>query len=206
MLTRPLVADAEGPVSDDLLGDLSFPLAERQVVEQTAERFHVPAELIYAVIREESAFNVRALSPRGARGLMQMMPATARRMAQLASVRGFYLGQLFTPRVAILLGGQYLHELLELFEGDLGSAVAAYHAGEKAVARWRRANPGVPSDVLVEEIPFASTRRYVKKVLASMGIYRLLRERDLAEASASAATAAHDLCEPTPVPLRCEER
>jgi hypothetical protein len=112
-------------------------------IREAAERYGVEEGLIRAVIRVESGFNSRAVSPKGARGLMQLMPATARRLGVFDA---------FDPRQNIFGGVQYLRMLLDLFQGDVSLALAGYNAGENAVARYR----GIP--------PFRETQGYVNKV------------------------------------------
>jgi soluble lytic murein transglycosylase-like protein len=109
-----------------------------------ARRYGVPESLITAVIRAESAFNPRAVSPKGARGLMQLMPATA-------SVLG--VRDAFDPAENIDGGVRHLRALLERFSSDLALALAAYNAGEQAVLTYG----GVP--------PYPETREYVARVL-----------------------------------------
>lgn len=101
--------------------------------------------LIHAIIRAESDFDPRAISRKGARGLMQLMPETAGRMA---------VGNAFDPEANIDGGVRYLRWLLDLYRGNIDLALAAYNAGEKAVARYG----GIP--------PFRETRQYVGRVLA----------------------------------------
>ena len=105
----------------------------------------LPAELIHAVIKTESNYNPRAQSPKGARGLMQLMPATAKR---------FGITDSLDPRDNILTGSRYLRWLMDYFNQDVELAVAAYNAGEGAVVR---AGNRIP--------PFPETQKYVPKVL-----------------------------------------
>lgn len=114
-----------------------------KLVEQTASRFHVDPELIRAVIRVESGYNPKALSNKGAMGLMQLIPETAQR---------FGVTDAFDPRQNLEGGVTYLKYLLDLFGGDLSLSLAAYNAGEHAVQRYG----GIP------QIP--ETQDYVRKV------------------------------------------
>ncbi len=115
------------------------------IIVEASRKWNVQPELLRAIIAVESKFNPRAVSKRGARGLMQLMPETARRFA---------VGDLFDPRVNVLAGAQYLRFLLDLFRGDIELAVAAYNAGENAVIR---AGYRIPA--------FAETQSYVPAVM-----------------------------------------
>lgn len=114
------------------------------IVTKTAKSFDVEEALIHAIINTESSYNVRAVSPKGAQGLMQLMPATARR---------YQVSDVFDPEQNIQGGVRYLRDLLRLFNQDIHLSVAAYNAGEGAVQRYR----GIP--------PFDETREYVRRVL-----------------------------------------
>jgi soluble lytic murein transglycosylase len=128
--------------------------------------------LIAGLIREESVYDPRALSPVGAIGLMQLMPETGRRVAREAGLSGFAVEQLYTPDVNLTLGVRYLADLLQRFAGNEAYAVAAYNAGPEAVAKWLEAGPPRSIEEFIEEIPFFETRGYVKRVLRSAWLYR----------------------------------
>jgi soluble lytic murein transglycosylase-like protein len=112
-------------------------------VEQAAAEHELPAELIRSVIQVESNFTPFAVSPKGALGMMQLIPETARR---------FGVSDAFNPVENIRGGAKYLKYLLDLYHGDYGLALAAYNAGEGAVAK----HGGLP--------PYAETRKYVESV------------------------------------------
>jgi len=122
-------------------------------IREAATLYQIPAELVRAVIRVESDFDPRAVSPKNARGLMQMIPATAERMM---------VTDAFDPRENIFGGTRYLRVLANLFNGDIELTVAAYNAGEGAVMR----HGGIP--------PYAETQDYVVRVLS---LYRQYRSR-----------------------------
>lgn len=135
--------------------------AVKPVMEQAANHFGVDHALVTAVMAAESAFNAQAVSPKGAIGLMQVMPATAKRFGVTARPGESVERQLRDPEVNIFTGTRYLAHLIKLFEGQLELAVAAYNAGEGAVMRSGRQIPN-----------YRETREYVVKVL---GLYNALR-------------------------------
>lgn len=123
-----------------------------ELIEAFAAEHGIDSALIRAVIQVESNFNRRAVSRRGAQGLMQLMPSTIWRLS---------VGDAFDPHENIGAGVRYLRQLLDQFQGDLRLTLAAYNAGENAVLRYR----GIP--------PYQETRDYVRKVLS---LYRRTRE------------------------------
>jgi soluble lytic murein transglycosylase-like protein len=127
----------------------SVPLHFKPFIQEASATFSVPPELIHAVITVESNYNPLAVSPKGARGLMQIMPATATRFGSNGN---------FDPRQNILTGSRYLRWLLDYFNDDIELTIAAYNAGEGAVMRAGRKIPR-----------FAETESYVPKVLS---VYR----------------------------------
>jgi Transglycosylase SLT domain len=120
-------------------------------VLEAGRRFQVNPTVVAAVMRVESAFDHRAMSRKGARGLMQLMPATAARF-------GVGVDELFTPARNIEAGARYLRFLVDRFDGDAVRVFAAYNAGEHAVERYG----GVP--------PYRETQEYVRRVLRTLGV------------------------------------
>lgn len=141
---------------------------------KTRARDRVDPFLVSALIREESVYDPRALSPVGAIGLMQLMPDTGRRVARAEGLSDFSVDQLYRPEVNLTLGVRYLADLLERFAGNEAYAVAAYNAGPEAVTRWLENGPPRAIEEFIEEIPFAETRAYVKRVLRSAWLYHAL--------------------------------
>lgn len=132
--------------------------------------------IILSIIRQESSFASHAVSPAGARGLMQIMPATARQMAQKKK-KAFSLQRLNASRdFNVDLGSTYLADLIKRFNGSYILAIAAYNAGPTNVNRWLRSigTPGEDIDPIdwIERIPFGETRNYVHRVLENLHIYR----------------------------------
>ncbi|MFC5521983.1 lytic transglycosylase domain-containing protein [Polaromonas jejuensis] len=125
--------------------DIAPPEAFQPFILEASAASGLPAELIHAVIKVESNYNPRALSSKGARGLMQLMPATAKRFGSTNS---------FDPRDNILTGCRYLRWLMDYFNQNIELAVAAYNAGENAVVKAGHKIPAFPE-----------TQKYVPKVL-----------------------------------------
>jgi soluble lytic murein transglycosylase len=125
-------------------------------------------------MREESSYRPDALSVVGARGLVQVMPATGASVAERLGWKGFHEDQLFVPSRNLALGSSYLGELLRTFDGRVSAAVAAYNAGPDAVARWLREGGSLEDDEWVESIPYDQTRSYVRRVLRSLHVYQAL--------------------------------
>ena len=124
------------------------------VVAQAAGRYGIEAALLHAVISVESGYNARAVSKRGAAGLMQLMPGTARR---------YGVADVFDPADNVRAGALYLNDLLKLFDNDIRLALAAYNAGEGAVIKYGRRIP-----------PYRETAAYVPKVVDFYQKFRLL--------------------------------
>ena len=153
----------------------AFPLGYQHIIQSVVPQ-HVDPFLVSGLIREESLYSARVVSPVGAIGLMQLMPTTAKRVAQQMNLSdsGFALNRLYQPKYNIQLGALYLGQLLNDFQGNIIYAVAAYNAGPQAVQRWITRNGNRPSDEFVELIGYKETRGYVKRVVGSYRIYRTL--------------------------------
>lgn len=147
----------------DLL-ELSYPDEFRAPIRATAEQAGVPAPWVYGLMRQESLFNPRAVSPSNAYGLLQLLLPTAREVAKRHGRAQPTIDDLKSPAVNIPLGAAYLGELRERFDGQFAPAVAAYNAGPNAVKRWLPQQP-VDADVWIENVPYTQTRAYVQKVL-----------------------------------------
>jgi soluble lytic murein transglycosylase len=152
--------------------DFFYPLGWRSELNDAATRAALDPYLVAAVVREESSFDPQARSRVGARGLMQLMPDTAR---QLAKGRGLPSGDdmLADPGANLLLGSAYLAGLMKEF-GEPRLAVAAYNAGPARVREWWKARATDDVEVWVELIPFDETRFFVRRVMLSWEEYRRL--------------------------------
>ncbi len=155
-------------VDSDVYKLVAYPTPFRRIVKQISDRFNVSEPLIYAVMRQESLFNVYAVSPSGAMGLMQLMDFTAKWKAKRLGINAKDVFDVYTN---ITLGTAYLRYLLDYWEGDLVRAVASYNAGPGAVSKWKDYGDDY---IFIELIPYRETRRYVKKVLYNYYVYREL--------------------------------
>lgn len=152
--------------------ELRFPLAWHDSFTGAANRYGIPAISLMAIARQESAFGVDVVSPAGARGLMQLMPPTARETANRVGLRNFQIRDLFDPAVNLRLGSDYYHQLLQRFDNNRILAAAGYNAGPGRVRTWRQRTDGqLPVDAWIEAIPFPETRQYVQNVLSFSVIY-----------------------------------
>ena len=149
-----------------------FPPAFQNDFERMAAAHDLDPWLAMAVARRESAFNPQARSPVGAMGLMQLMPATARKVAKDANLGRPTNQTLQNPDLNIQLGSRYLAELLDEFKGNRVLALAAYNAGPHRVNNWLgEEDDAVPADVWIESIPFRETRDYVQAVLTYRALF-----------------------------------
>jgi len=154
---------------------LAYPRPYADLVLQQAKQNALPPAWIYAVMREESAFDAEAQSPADAYGLMQLILPTARSAGKALGLP-HDRASLLRPSVNIPLGARVLGKYRDQFPEDPWLAIAAYNAGPGAAKRWRRDRSGASFDLWVELIPYVETRRYVKRVLGSAAVYAIVYE------------------------------
>ena len=158
-----------GMISERRVQSAMFdPESYDRLIQRTAAANKVDVALVKAVMHAESAFNPNAISPKGASGLMQLMPATAAR---------YGVDDIFDPEQNVQGGVRYLRDLLVMFKNNYHLAIAAYNAGENAVIRHK----GIP--------PYSETRLYVRKVMSYKKKYTPAPARRAAKAKASVASA-----------------
>lgn len=149
-----------------------FPLPYKETVERHALAHQLDPLLIASIMRVESGFDPRAISVKGARGLMQLMPETAQWVAEQMGMDAFGLEMLFEPEVNVRMGAWYLSDLRRLFEGETVLALAAYNGGRGNVLRWLNEQAWSGAIEEISDIPFPETREYVRRVLSTYTIYR----------------------------------
>ncbi len=154
---------------DDL--ELRFPLLFREEVLALSETKGLEAAWTYGVIRRESAFISDARSSRGATGLMQLMPATAKHISPSLKIRYRGLSTLLQPETNLKLGTGYLAKMMTRFDNQTVLATAAYNAGARRVKKWLPGETAMDADRWIETIPYKETREYVSNVLAYTIIY-----------------------------------
>ena len=163
----PATAKSETTKVPPLKSAAAVPL--NQVVDSASANYQLDPDLVNSVIHAESGFNAHAISPKGARGLMQLMPSTASQLG---------VNDAFDPQANVDGGSRYLRELLERYNFDLVKALAAYNAGPERVERYR----GVP--------PFRETRAYVARIVHEYNTKKIAQEKEAKQAAAKAAGKA----------------
>lgn len=161
-------------------------LALNDVVDTASATYHLDPDLVNSVIHAESGFNSRAVSPKGARGLMQLMPATANQLG---------VNDAFDPAANVTGGSRYLRELLERYNFDLVKALAAYNAGPQRVERYR----GVP--------PFHETQAYVARIVHDYNTKKIAQEKAAAKlkpAATKTTSPSHSARKPAPTVAAAE--
>jgi soluble lytic murein transglycosylase len=157
--------------------DCAFPTPYADVVREVEATEKLPQGLLWAVMRQESAFDPEAVSPAKAVGLMQLLPETARPIAEELDLPHDD-ARLTSPSYAIRVGARVLRKLLDELHGNVPLALAAYNGGAETVARWATCAPGMQLDTFVEHIPYKETRDYVIRVVGNMARYGYLGAGD----------------------------
>ncbi len=157
---------------------LRFPIKYSEQVKLNAKQRNLDPAIVFGLIRRESAFNEKARSPVGARGLMQIMPKTGRQIARELKEKWRAENSLFNPELNVKYGTFYYKQLLNQFNGHYALAAAAYNAGPHRVKRWLPQQEPVAADIWIETIPFKETRAYVSAVLTYALIYQQRMNRN----------------------------
>ena len=150
--------------------DQRFPMPLKDTVLRKSKEVQLDPAYVYGLIRQESRFIMDAKSVVGASGLMQVMPATAKWTAKKIGLTNFQLNQLNEHETNVAIGTGYLKLVLDDFDGSMPLAAAAYNAGPSRSRAWRK-GPVLEAAIWAENIPFAETRDYVKKVLSNTTNY-----------------------------------
>lgn len=165
-----------------------YPTAFAKLYEQEGTRYNVAPSILRSLTRQESAFNVQAVSSSNALGLMQMIPPTAQEVAKKLGLQVELPGDMFRPFVNIPMGSFYIAQMLDQFDRHLPFALAAYNAGPTRMRQWVDMRPEVQEsmarktgdvrdEIWFDELPWSETSFYVKAILRNMLIYRLIEEK-----------------------------
>ncbi len=149
-----------------------YPLAYWKIIRKHSEERGLDPFLVLALIRQESLFDPKAVSPATASGLMQLLPSTAVQTAGQLGLSPVQPENLFEPDLNLTLGTHYLKGLLQRYSNNVIRALAAYNAGENAVARWEQQSQVEDDEEFIERITYRETRLYVKLVLRNHSTYR----------------------------------
>ena len=148
-----------------------FPFPYRTLITEEARARDLDPFTVAALIRQESMFEARITSPAGARGLMQIMPATARTLADAAGIDDWHGELLYHPEINVHLGTRYVAQHMQNYEGSLPSVFSAYNAGSHRVEWWSEFPEYGDDELFTERIPYAETRGYVRILTRNRAVY-----------------------------------
>lgn len=156
------------------IGRQYYPFPHQEMVFHYARQHSIDPYMLAALIKTESGFRPEAESPKGALGLMQIMPATGQWIAGQIGVTDFNPQRLREPEINLMMGTWYLAYLLQEFNDDLIIALAAYNGGRGNVDTWLQESRWTGEAKDLNQIPFPETRQFVRKVLINYRIYHFL--------------------------------
>ncbi|MFA5524864.1 MAG: lytic transglycosylase domain-containing protein [Tissierellales bacterium] len=160
------------------IGKTLYPINYKDQIANYSEKYEVDPFLVAAIIRVESMFNKDALSSKGARGLMQIIPVTGGWAADEIGILEFKEELLYDPEINIEIGCWYINKLSVQFDNDIELVLAAYNGGSGNVVKWLNNSDYSDDGKHLRHIPFKETELYLKKVIKSYDIYLKLYEGD----------------------------
>ena len=155
-----------------------YPIKYEHFVDKYSAKYGLDRYLVFAVIRTESKFDKTAVSPVGAKGLMQITNETGSDYAKKIGLSGYKEEKLFDPETNIQLGCYYLNVLLKKYNGDITASLAAYNGGPGNVDQWLSSNQYTDENGKLKNIPYNETKNYVSRVLESQKMYKSIYESD----------------------------
>lgn len=158
--------------------ELLFPRNYKDIILKSAQAEQIPSELVFSIIRQESAFNPRARSPVDAFGLMQLLPSLGKELSQNSKITYKEPEDLFDPEINVPLGSKELKTLLNRYDQQYILAVAAYNASGTAIRGWLKTRYREDSLEFIEEVPYDETRAYIKLVMRNFVFYRRLNQSE----------------------------
>jgi soluble lytic murein transglycosylase len=166
-------------INTPLVWKWMYPIKYQDEIMEASRRYQVDPYLVLAIIRSESSFRTDRISPKGAVGLMQIMPDTADWIVGKAGFRPDGENYLFDPKMNIHIGTWYLAFLLQMYNGNQVKAIAAYNAGPGNVNKWLKLEQWNGTRETIEDIPIGETRYYVQRVLYYHDRYRKIYNEQL---------------------------
>jgi soluble lytic murein transglycosylase len=162
-------------VQSEWLGRMMYPIYYKEEIRSIASRYQLDPLLIAAIIRVESNYKAEAVSPKGALGIMQVMPETAEWILSKEDFGSLTIQEISRkPEAGILVGSWYLREMLRQFDGRLAVSLAAYNAGPGKVRQWLNENIWDGEQSSLNDIPYGETRHYVQRILYYYNKYKKL--------------------------------
>jgi soluble lytic murein transglycosylase len=184
------VIDSKEVIFNRKLLEILYPSPYLEILVKTLDKESLDPLIVLALIRQESVFNPQARSRVGARGLMQLMPNTAKRFRRYVREQ-----QLAEPDINVEIGIKYFNNLMKRYDGNLVYVLSAYNAGEARVERWKNQFFDSEESILknIEAIPFLETRNYVKLIFRNIFFYKLLTEQDESIADSKEINKIYDI-------------
>jgi len=154
-----------------------YPLEFSEYVENYSNEYGLDKSLVYSIIKAESGFNAQAISPRDAKGLMQILDSTGEWAAENIKIKDFESSMLLEPKTNIRIGCWYIARLLNQYNQNTQLALAAYNAGSGNVSKWLK-DTNISSDgKTLDRIPFEETKNYVDKIKKFNNMYKKLYDK-----------------------------
>lgn len=154
--------------------EIIYPLHYESVILKYSNEYDLDFFLVASVIRAESKYDPYAVSPKGAKGLMQIASITGNWASKELNIEGYSEEMLFDPDINIKIGCWYINKLKKEFNNNMTNVLAAYNAGSGNVSKWLKDDKYCPNGIDLEEIPFGETKRYVVRVNKNYKIYNYL--------------------------------
>lgn len=154
-----------------VITDVLYPMAYSEYVDKYSQEYNLDKKMVYSVIKAESGFNEKNRSHTGARGLMQIMPDTGQWAAEVMGLDDYNSEKLYEADTNIHIGCWYLRYLMDMYDENMSTALAAYNAGLGNVSRWLEDKQYSDDGCTLDYIPYAETDGYIEKTLKYMEKY-----------------------------------
>ena len=154
-----------------------YPLTYYEHVEKYSEVYGLDRNLVYSIIKAESGFDEKAISPRDAKGLMQILDSTGEWAAEKIKIKDFESSMLLEPQTNIRIGCWYIARLLKQYDQNIELALAAYNAGSGNVSKWLKDTDISSNGKTLDRIPFEETRNYIDRIKKYNNMYKKLYDK-----------------------------